>query len=202
VRPSARTRANRANAKLSTGPKSKAGKGRAAQNAFKHGLSIPAGMLTECSPAVEAYVAQLIGEGASSQIRAAAIEFAEAQVDVDRVRRARQGLYQDPGARLMRPTIREAQEATKQKLRYLNTLFRVNNKLGLVFFAKFSKEELDARMEALTLNPMPLSLEESMGELAPKLTKLWRYEKRALSRRDKAAERLRILCAPADAASA
>ncbi len=202
MRPSARVRANRANAKLSTGPKSKAGKGRAAQNAYKHGLSIPAMMLTECSPAVEAYVAQLIGEGASSQLRAAAIEYAEAQVDVDRVRRARQDLYQDPGARLMRPTVREAQEGIKQKLRYLSSLFRVDNRLGLVFIVKFCHKEFHERINALTLTPLPLSLEESMGELAPKLTKFWRYEKRALSRRDKAEERLRLLCAPEDAASA
>jgi hypothetical protein len=159
-------------------------------------------MLTECTPAVEVYVALLVGEGAPSQLRAAAIEFAEAQVDVDRVRRARQGLYQDPGARLMRPTNREAQEANKQKIRYIRTLWRYHKKLGLVIIANFSHKEFHERMEALTLNPMPLSLEESMGELAPKLTKLWRYEKRALSRRDKAAERLLLLCAPADAAGA
>lgn len=195
MRPSARVRANRANAKLSTGPKSREGKARAAQNAYRHGLSIPAGMLPECSPAVASYVAQLIGEGAPDQVRAAAIEFAEAQVDVDRVRLARQSLYQDSTTRLMRPTIRDAQEATKKRLRYLNSLFRVDNKLGLVFIVKFSKEELHARIEELTLTPKPLSLEESMGKLAPKLTKLWRYERRALSCRDKAAERLRDLCA-------
>jgi hypothetical protein len=36
-----RQRANRANAKSSTGPKTAAGKARAAQNAFRHGLNVP-----------------------------------------------------------------------------------------------------------------------------------------------------------------
>ncbi len=196
MRPSARTRANRANAKLSTGPKSKEGKCRTAQNAFKHGLSISAGMLTVCLPAVQAYVALLIGEGASCQLRAAAIEFAEAQVDVDRVRSVRQGLYQDPRARLMRPTIRQAQRATKERLKYINSLWRIDKKTGEVIVAKVLQKEVDDRVAALTLRSKPLSLEESLGEMAPQLTKLWRYERRALTRRDKAAERIRILCAP------
>ena len=36
-----RQRANRANAKSSTGPKTAAGKALAAQNAFRHGLNVP-----------------------------------------------------------------------------------------------------------------------------------------------------------------
>lgn len=169
------------------------GKERAAQNAFKHGLSIPAGMLPEFAPEVEAYAAQIAGDEAPGDVRTAAIAFAEAQVDIDRVRRARLLLYQDTRRRLMKPTIREAQEATKQKLRYLGSLFRENKKLGMVFFVPIVKEEFDARVAALTLEPKPLSLEESLGVLAPSLTKLWRYERRALSRRDRAERRLRQL---------
>ena len=104
------------------------GKERAAQNTFKHGLSIPAGMLPEFSGEVEAYAAQIAGDEARGDVRAAAIAFAEAQVDIDRVRRARLLLYQDTRRRRMRPTIREAQEANKQKLRYLSSLFREDKK--------------------------------------------------------------------------
>lgn len=193
MRVSARVRANRANAQRSTGPKSKQGRERSAQNAYSHGLSILAGVLPECTQAVNTYVEQLIEEGTSREMKAAAVAFAEAQVDVDRVRRARVLLYEDPNRRRMRPTFREAQQARKEKMKYLNSFWRFDKKLGVVFISRLPQPEFDERVAALTLEPKPLSLEESLGALAPSLKKLWRYERRALSRRDKAARRLQAL---------
>ncbi len=80
------TRANRVNAKASTGPRTRAGKARSGQNARKHGLSA-----TSLNPEVDAEVARLVelimAEYGSDEImRAAARSLAEAQVQVRRVR--------------------------------------------------------------------------------------------------------------------
>lgn len=80
------TRANRVNAKASTGPRTRAGKARSGQNARKHGLS-SAGS----SPEVDAEVARLVelimGEyGGDEVTRDAARSLAEAQAQVQRVR--------------------------------------------------------------------------------------------------------------------
>jgi hypothetical protein len=60
-----------------------------------------------------------------------------------------------------------------------------------------SQHEVIAQYEALSCAPKPVSLELGMGVLAPQLLKLWRYEKRAMSRRDKAAEHFHLLCSAA-----
>ncbi len=195
MRVSARVRANRANAKRSTGPKSKAGKTRAAQNSYKHGLSIPARLLPECSPAVENYLGQLMAEGASDHIREAAIAYAEAQVDVDRVRQARLALYDDEQARTIKT-------GTSQRLKDANRLLDLIERADSIpidhepiYIFREGLETLSDDLRAIKISPGVPTLEAGMRILAPKLAKLWRYEKRALSRRDQAGERLQILYA-------
>ena len=56
-----RQRANRANAKSSTGPKTAAGKARAAQNAFRHGLNVPVLSDHLFAPEVEATARKICG---------------------------------------------------------------------------------------------------------------------------------------------
>jgi hypothetical protein len=199
MRASARVRANRANAKRSTGPISKDGKLRSARNAYKHGFTIPAGMLPEYQPAVNAYVALLVGDDASNEIRAAAITFAEAQVDIDRVRRRRQALYEDGKAREKQPTRRERSRSIRAQLKYLNGFLKLFEESGQDTLPGVSQQEFDANYKALSCEPKPVSLEAGMGVLAPQLLKLWRYEKRAMARRDKAAEHLQLLRSAADA---
>ena len=76
--------ANRANARKSTGPRTEAGRRRAAQNALRHGLSIP----QERDPAVRERTLHLAdsilrehGNAASEQ----ALELAAAQLDLERI---------------------------------------------------------------------------------------------------------------------
>jgi hypothetical protein len=199
MRASARVRANRANAKRSTGPKSKDGKLRSALNAYKHGLTIPAGMLPEYEPAVKAYVALLVGHDASNEIRASAIAFAEAQVDIDRVRRRRHALYEDEKAREKQPTRRERSRSLRAQLKYLDGFLKLFEASGQDTLPGVSQHEVVANYKALSCEPKPVGLAAGMGVLAPQLLKLWRYEKRAMARRDKAAEHLHLLCSSAAA---
>lgn len=194
MRETARVRANRANARRSTGPKSKDGKLRSAQNALKHGLSIPAGILPECTPAVNNYVAQLVGDDAPGALRAAAIAFAEAQVDIDRVRRSRQALYADEKAWERQPTRREVSRSIWAQLKYLDGVLERFLKTGQVTLPGVFRYDIASQFVALDCEPEPVdSLELGIGALAPQLLKLWRYEKRAMARRDKAAEQFRLL---------
>lgn len=74
------TRANRLNAKASTGPRTRAGKARSRQNARKHGLSA-AGLNPEVDAEVARLVELIMGEYGSDEVmRAAARSLAEAQV--------------------------------------------------------------------------------------------------------------------------
>jgi hypothetical protein len=81
--------ANRANAKRSTGPKTAAGKLKASRNAFRHGLStsLPIDPLdpARADAIVEAFLAG--SEGADGS--AVATEFAQAQLELLRIRSVR-----------------------------------------------------------------------------------------------------------------
>jgi len=103
-------RANRANARASTGPRTAAGKTSAAGNARRHGLSLP--VLADPSRAaeVEALAQELAREGASPELQELAARIAEAQIELVRVRRARHDLlsraladpdYESPAAAAM-----------------------------------------------------------------------------------------------------
>jgi hypothetical protein len=85
----ARLAANRANAQKSTGPKTAAGKKRAAQNARRHGLTVP----VECDSGWQHEIAPrarlLAGANADPHLAALALQVAAAQVDLIRVCEAR-----------------------------------------------------------------------------------------------------------------
>ena len=84
---------NRANARNSTGPKSTAGRRRAAQNARKHGLSLPVTSDPLWSQELETAVGELVGDAADPAIRRLALEVAIAQIDLCRIRLARRQLF-------------------------------------------------------------------------------------------------------------
>ena len=88
----ARIVANRANAARSTGPRTRAGKARAARNARRHGLSVPVLADPALTPEIEALASRLAGAGATAARRAAAVRIAEAQLDLGRIRCVRLAL--------------------------------------------------------------------------------------------------------------
>jgi hypothetical protein len=81
--------ANRANAKRSTGPKTKMGRRASSRNALRHGLSCPSPMDESISIDIANLTRTLVHEGANDDQRAAARQLAQAQVDLSRVRMVR-----------------------------------------------------------------------------------------------------------------
>jgi hypothetical protein len=83
------TRANGANARSSTGPKTSAGKARSARNALRHGLNIPVGSDPALAPQAAAIALVIAGPNADAETLDYARQISEAQVDLNRVRSLR-----------------------------------------------------------------------------------------------------------------
>jgi hypothetical protein len=96
-----RIRANRANARASTGPKTAWGRLHAARNALRHALSLPVSSDPVFSEEVEALAREIMGTNGTPELKQLALDIAEAQIDLCRVRQARhqllsQALSADP----------------------------------------------------------------------------------------------------------
>lgn len=83
---------NRANARASTGPTTAAGKAVSANNARRHGLTLPVTGDPVAAAQVEALARAIAGAHATPQCLDLARRIAEAEVDLVRVRRARHDL--------------------------------------------------------------------------------------------------------------
>jgi hypothetical protein len=166
--------ANRANAKSSTGPKTAAGKARAAQNAFRHGLNVSVLSDPLLAPEVEGMTHEICGSDADAETLEWARRIAEAQVDLNRVRITRRQLitrlFVDPG---FQPT-----QVRRQQLRVAK----------MVLGGKRSRTlPIDVDELGHVLSPKPLEDEEKLAiileENISEFATLDRYERRALSRR-------------------
>jgi hypothetical protein len=135
-------RANHANAKSSTGPKTARGKARSAQNAWRHGLNVS--VLTDPALAsfAEAMARRIAGPDADAEALEQARRIAEAQVDVNRVRDRRRclisGLLTDPSYQPLR--------ALRQQLRRMKEIDRMERFRGAPF-------EIDEIEEMIYLEP-------------------------------------------------
>src|SRR5437763_1543 len=90
----ARLAANRANAQKSTGPRTGAGKMRAAQNARRHGLTLPVASDPDCCQAIATLARAIAGSAGAPQLHDLALRVAAAEIDLRRVRLARLPLLQ------------------------------------------------------------------------------------------------------------
>jgi hypothetical protein len=174
-------RANRANARASTGPKSRQGRARALRNALRHGLNLPVCADPALAEEVEALTHEIAGSEASAEIRELARQVAEAQIDLRRVRYARQQLLSrnlsDPDYRF---------RSTAQG--------RADNKV-LDLLRRFAPK-VHASVMAKRLTPMPpgpQKLALILSQEAPHLLSMDRYEQRALRRRNSAIRDLELM---------
>jgi hypothetical protein len=88
-------KANRANARVSTGPKTARCRARSARNAFRHGLSVPVESDQVLCEQVQALTRQIAGSDTSVHTQILAHRIAEAQVDLLGVRHARHRLLSE-----------------------------------------------------------------------------------------------------------
>ena len=88
-----KTKANRANSRASTGPRTRYGRGRAARNALRHGLSLPVWSDPVLAEEVEALAREIAGGDANAELQQSARRIAEAQIDLRRIRQARHQLF-------------------------------------------------------------------------------------------------------------
>jgi hypothetical protein len=91
-RPNARTRANRQNAKASTGPKSDLGKQRSSKNAMTHGLSCP-GVGREWHRSIDELARDIAGPHALSSEMVFVREIARCELDLMHARQVRTRLW-------------------------------------------------------------------------------------------------------------
>jgi hypothetical protein len=167
-------RANRRNAQKSTGPKTADGRSRSAQNAFRHGLSLPVSCVQALSAEVEVLAREIAGPNASAEILELARRIAEAQIDIHRARTARHRFL---SAKIDDPYY-ESRADTRKKLALLRRsipyLLRDNPPIML--------EPLLVRF--LVSTPQgPHKLATILSEESRHLLAMDRYEQRAISRR-------------------
>ena len=164
-------RANRANARASTGPKTAQGRARTARNALRHGLSVPVFSDPMFSEEVDALAREIAGPDADAKIQELARRVAEAEIDLRRVRYARHQLLN----RALRDPDYESDARVREKDAMVLRCLRDAGAFTPMPYdvVKF----LDSKPSG------PLKLAMILSDKARQLLAMDRYERRALSRR-------------------
>jgi hypothetical protein len=166
-----KTKANRANAQASTGPKTAAGKTRAAQNARRHGLSLSLMVDPVVSEEVEVLARAIAGEATEVEIYQLARRIAEAQIQLRQVRYARH--------RLLSQTMSVPEDDSKAKLRA-----KIKTVIGCLRTTGPFTPMPDHVLELIYSWPEgPDKFATILTDMVHELFMLDRYERRALSRR-------------------
>jgi hypothetical protein len=164
-------KANRVNARASTGPQTAQGRARALRNAFRHGLSLPVCSNPALSEEVETLAREIAGPDANAETQDLARKVAEAQIDLRRVRYARHKLLSDA---LADPHY----DDWREKMAVLGSLLRKKNAPDLPV------EDFAASLKSMPQGPHKFAT--ILSQEAKQLLAMDRYEQRALSRRKSA----------------
>ena len=150
-----KARANRANARASTGPTTAEGKNRSSRNARRHGLSLPVLADPVLSQDVAELTREIAGSNPSRELYEPARRFAEARIDLNRIRRARSDLLSS--------ALTDSDDQSPSK----------------------SKANADRKLagQLATKREGPQKFASILSRKARQLAALDRYERRALSRR-------------------
>jgi hypothetical protein len=171
--------ANRRNARKSTGPKSPAGKTRAARNARRHGLAISIWSDPQLSAATEALARELAGPAADPELQSRARDSAAAHIDVGRVQRMRHRLMLQ---HLTDPVpIPTTSRAARQHVR---DLIELDERWSQDLYIPWRLRGVARIPEGTERFALVIS------NLARRLAALERYERRAMSRRKRALRNL------------
>jgi hypothetical protein len=166
-------RANRANAKASTGPKTKAGKARSAKNSLRHVLGVSVWSEPSLAPQAEAIALRIAGPNAEPEALGWARRIGEAQVDINRVRALRSEMISNI---LSRPHYGSRSEVMRGVRLIRRLLSRKRNTDG-----PFDMETLESML------PQPLEGDDKLARIlvegVDEFSRLDRYERRAFSRR-------------------
>jgi hypothetical protein len=164
-------KSNRTNARSSTGPKTPKGRGRSANNALRHGLSLPVFSDPNLSQEVAALARQIAGADATPEIQELTRHIAEAQIDLRRVRVLRHDLI----SRALSDPDYDSRTNWDKKL---NTALRIIRRCCRC--EDVPKEDVKFLSSKLA---EPDRFTTIITEIARRLPALDRYERRALSRR-------------------
>jgi hypothetical protein len=163
-------KANRANARASTGPQTAQGRARAARNALRHALSLPVCSNSVLSEEVETLAREIAGPDANADTQELARQVAEAQIDLRRVRYARHQFLSDA----LSDQYYDSHANARKKLAVLGRLLGKNA----------PDVPLDALVKFVTSVPEgPHKFATILSQEAKQLLRMDRYERRALSRR-------------------
>jgi hypothetical protein len=161
--------ANRQNSLRSTGPKTAAGRARAARNARRHGLRVPILSDPVLSAEAEAMAREIAGD-ASPELIELARRVAEAELDVMRVRRVRNDLlgraFSNLGDRIP-PSPRHAGNEAE----IIGRTLRIE-----------AKPPADLGAKLLSISDRP-EIVNDLPDFGREFTVIDGYERRALSRR-------------------
>ena len=146
-------RANRANARASTGPRTAEGRNRSARNARRHGLSLPVLADPTLSQDVAELTREIAGSTPSRELYELARRVAETQIDLRRVRYARFDLLSS--------ALGDPDYESPSKLR----------------------TKANCGRQLATKREGPQKFASILSDMARQLAAMDRYERRALSRR-------------------